>query len=166
MPSPHSNHKPHDCDTDVLTIVKLCCPLNFLMGEKKKIAFKLVTLRHQPMCSTLEASVVLPLILCTCGTGIHHSGPWQFVLQIKHRLAHLCRRGILGFVAFIKNNLRRGECRSRANDTGKHRCVRARACVCVGVDGTLEVEEECVRHLENERIQLRQNPACTSPGSV
>lgn len=44
----------------------------------------------------------------TGGAGVHHSGLWELVLQVEHRLAHLCRRSILGFVAFVKNNLREG----------------------------------------------------------
>lgn len=42
---------------------------------------------------------------CTGGAGVHHSGLWELVLQVEHRLAHLCRRSVLGFVAFVKNNL-------------------------------------------------------------
>lgn len=41
----------------------------------------------------------------TCGTGVDHPRPWQLVLQVQHCFAHLGGRGVLGFVAFIKNNL-------------------------------------------------------------
>lgn len=44
----------------------------------------------------------------TGGAGVHHSGLRELVLQVEHRLAHLRRRSVLGFVAFVKNNLRRG----------------------------------------------------------
>lgn len=55
----------------------------------------------------------------TRGTGIHHSSPWQLVLQVKHCLAHLCRCGILSFVAFIKNDLLVGEIKDKSANSKK-----------------------------------------------
>lgn len=62
---------------------------------------------------------VFPVMYCqpTRGTGIHHSSPWQLVLQIEHCLAHLCRCGILGFVAFIKNDLLGGKIKDNSADS-------------------------------------------------
>lgn len=62
---------------------------------------------------------VIPVMCCqpTRGTGIHHSSPWQLVLQIEHCLAHLCRCGILGFVAFIKNDLLGGKIKDNSADS-------------------------------------------------
>ena len=60
----------------------------------------------------------------TCGTGIHHSGPWQLVLKVKHCLAHLCRCSILGFVAFIENNLWGEKVKGKQRTHGVLICVR------------------------------------------
>lgn len=71
----------------------------------------------------------------TRGTGIHHSSPWQLVLQVKHCLAHLCRCGILSFVAFIKNDLLVGEIKDKSANSKKAICIRKPRHVLVKMKG-------------------------------
>lgn len=78
----------------------------------EKQILKKITLKAVPPALCYKSGCVLGFVRKegqrTGGAGVHHSGLWELVLQVEHRLAHLCRRSVLGFVAFVKNNLREG----------------------------------------------------------
>lgn len=77
------------------------CTRNKYLKKKKKKAL-LTALCYNSGCAL---GLVWKVGERTGGAGVHHSGLRELVLQVEHCLAHLCRRSVLGFVAFVKNNL-------------------------------------------------------------